>query len=382
MRRIIQSKNVYVDELLQPLQLVLEDGKISDILPYNALTPTDDYGENWILPGLVDIHNHGYHGCEANSTTKEGLREWMRYLPSEGVTGTLVTVSAETDEATMFKSMETIAEIIDEKPEGAHLLGVHSEGPFISESHAGAQKIEYLTIPTEEKIKEYQKHCNGNLVLVMLAPEMLEDMSVIEYCHNEGIRVTIGHTGATFEQCEAALKAGANSFTHTYNAMTGLNHRSPGTVGAAMYFRDAYAELIGDGVHVSFPAANILAYQKGKDRLISVTDSLQFKGYPVGEYEDQGEKIYVTEEEVARMENGGLCGSTNMLCHILGKEIKKAHIDYVTAINSCSCNPLRFLGMDNNRGYLKKGYEADITVLNDNFDAVETFVHGEKMLGE
>ena len=380
MKQVIQSKNVYYEEKLQPLQLVLDGEKITEILPYGTLKTDDDYGDNWILPGLVDIHNHGYHGTEANSATVEGLREWVRYMPEEGVTGFLVTVSAETNEETMFKSMHNIAEVINEDPEGAHILGVHSEGPFISESHAGAQKVEYMVIPTVEKIKEYQKHCEGNLVLVMLAPEMLEDLSVIDYCHENGIRVTIGHTGATFEQCAEALKHGASSFTHTFNAMTPLNHRKPGAAGAAMYFRDAYAELIGDGVHVSYPAANILGHFKGKDRLISVTDSLQLKGFPVGRYEEGGYVVYVTDEEVCRLENGGLCGSTNMLNHILCKEITKAEIDPVTAINSCTCNPLNFLGLGDHKGYIREGYDADICVLDENFDAVQTYVMGRKML--
>ena len=380
MKQIIQSKNVYYEEKFQPLQLVIDDGRITEILPYGTLEATDDYGDNWVLPGLVDIHNHGYYGTEANSATVEGLREWARYMPQEGVTGFLVTVSAETDEKTMFKGMHNIAKVIREEPEGARILGVHSEGPFISESHAGAQKIEYMVIPTVETIKKYQQECDGHLVLVMLAPEMLEDMSVIDYCRDNGIKVTIGHTGATFEQCAEALKHGAGSFTHTFNAMTPLNHRKPGAAGAAMYFRDAYAELIGDGVHVSYVAANILAHFKGKDRLISVTDSLQLKGFPVGKYDEGGYTVYVTEEEVCRLADGGLCGSTNMLNHILAKEITKAGIDPVTAINSCTCNPLNFLGIGDHKGYIKEGYDADICVLDENFDAVQTYVMGTKML--
>ena len=380
MKHIIQSKNVYYGEHLKPLQLVLEDGLIRRVLPYGTLEPDEDYGNNWILPGLIDIHNHGYHGTEANSATMEGLREWVRYMPEEGVTGFLPTVSAETNEETMFGGMKNMVRVIKENPEGAHILGIHSEGPFVSDTHAGAQKIENMVIPTVEKIKKYQDIAEGHLVLVMLAPEMLEDLSVIDYCHENGIRVTIGHTGATFQQCEEALKHGATSFTHTYNAMTPLNHRKPGAVGAAMYFRDAYAELIGDGVHVSFEAANILAYMKGKNRLISVTDSLQLKGYPVGTYEEGGLKISVTEEEVCRLEDGALCGSTNMLNHILAKEIKKAEIDPVTAINSCTCNPLNFLGLGDHKGYIREGYDADLCVLNEEFDAIQTYVMGRKML--
>lgn len=377
---IIQSRNVYFDEKLQPLQVEFENGKIVNILPYGMKKADRDYGDNWILPGLIDIHNHGYNGCDANHATEDWVREWMAYLPSEGVTSTLAATSS-SPRATMLKGMEAIARVIDEGCEGTHLLGIYSEGPFMCEQFRGAQDVANLTIPTKEEIDVYQKACNGHLIYVMMAPEMLGgDMSVIEYCVKNNIKVTCGHTGATFEDITAARKAGARSFTHTYNGMRGLHHREPGVVGAAMYYDDMYAEMIGDGVHVSFPSMNVLAKTKGKDRLISVTDSVFFKGFPVGKYEVEGQTRYVCEDGVGRLENGSICGSANRLNVILGREITKANIPYVTAINSCTCNPANMLGFGNVKGYLKENYDADICVVDADFNVLQTYVSGKEML--
>ena len=377
---IIQSRNVYYDEMLRPLQIEISGDKITKIMPYGTCKPDRDYGENWIVPGLIDIHNHGYNGSDANHATPEFIREWMKYLPREGVTSTLPTTSS-APRATMLKGMEAIAQVIEEGHEGANILGIHSEGPFISEQFRGAQDPANLVIPTEDEIKTYQKACNGHLILVMLAPEMLKgDMSVVKYCVANGIKVTCGHTGATFEDITMAREAGAVSFTHTYNGMRGLHHREPGVVGAAMYYDDMYAELIGDGVHVSFPSANILAKAKGPHKLISVTDSVYFKGLPVGEYEVEGQKRYVCEDGVGRLANGTICGSANRLNVILGREITKANIPYQTAINSCTCNPANMLGFGNVKGYIRENYDADITVLDSEFNPVQTYVMGGEML--
>ncbi len=376
---IIQSRNVYCDGVLKPAQIEIEKDKIRNILPYGNKKADRDYGDNWILPGLIDIHNHGYHGCDANHATQEWVREWMAYLPKEGVTSTLAATSSSPRE-TMLKGMENIARVIDEGCEGTHLLGIYSEGPFMCEEFRGAQDVKNLTIPTREEIDVYQKACNGHLIYVMVAPEMLPDMDVIRYCVSQGIKVTCGHTGASFAKITEAREAGASCFTHTFNGMRGLHHREPGVVGAAMYYDDMYAELIGDGVHVSFPSMNILAKVKGPDRLISVTDSVYFKGFPVGEYESEGQKRYVCEDGVGRLENGSICGSANRLNVILGREITKANIPYQTAINSCTCNPANLLGFGHCKGYLKENYDADICVLDQNFEVVQTYVSGREML--
>ena len=378
---IIQSKNVYYDEKLQPLQLEIRDGRIANILPYGLKEADRDYQENWIIPGLIDIHNHGANGNVTNYATEEWLTDWMRSETKEGVTATAPSTSSAPKEA-ILKGMSVVAHVMKEVPyEGAEILGIYSEGPFMSYDFRGAQDPAYLVVPTIQDIDEYLEASQGQLIYCMVAPEMFKgDMSVIKYLREKGIAVACGHTGATFEEITQAREAGAQSFTHTYNGMRGLHHREPGVVGAAMYYDDMYAEMIGDGVHVSFPSMNALAKAKGKDKLISITDAVQAKGMPLGIYNVANETIEICADGVARLADGTIAGSCNKLNVILGREITKAHIPYVTAINSCTCNPARLLGFDHRIGYLKKNYDADICVLDENFEVIQTYCKGKEML--
>ena len=376
---IIQSRNVYVDEKLQPLQIRIEGSKITAIMPYGTETADRDFGENWIIPGMIDIHSHGYKGGSMDNATEEWVREWMAYLPKEGVTSAVPATSSSPEER-MYPSMTAVANVLESGNEGAEILGIYSEGPFMCEEFRGAQDLRYLTVPDKAKVDEYIAACKGHLIYVMLAPEMLPDMEVIRYLRSLGIAVACGHTGATFEQITAAREAGAQCFTHTYNGMRGLHHREPGVVGAAMYYDDMYAEMIGDGVHVSFPSMNILAKIKGKDKLISITDAIAAKGLPKGKYMEGDDEVYVCDDGVCRLANGTICGSCNGLNVILGREITRAFIPYQTAINSCTCNPAKLMGFADRKGYIKENYDADIAVLDDSFQVVQTYVRGKEYL--
>ena len=375
---IIQSKRVYFEEKLQPLQLKIESGKIVDIYPYKQFKVDKDYKDYIIMPGLIDIHNHGYNLGDNNHATEKWLKEWTSYLPSEGVTSTLSTISSNPKD-TLLKALKNIGKYIDGKHDGAQILGVYEEGPFISSGkERGAQEVEYQIIPDKKVIDEFNNACNGHLIYVMIAPEMLKGKyDVIDYCRSKGMAVALGHTGATFDICKKAIAHGANSFTHTYNGMKGLHHREPGVVGAAMYFDNCYAECIADNVHVNDIAANALAKTKGKDRFIIVTDSIGLKGLPIGKYTMKtGQIRIVCEDNVARLENGTLSGSCNKLNLVLRNAIKNANIDLVTALNAVTINPMRLLGIKN-KGLIEKGYDADIAVFDDDFNTKATYIGGK-----
>jgi len=374
---IIQSKRVYFEEKLQPLQIKIEKGIIQDVYPYGLFKVDKDYKDNIIMPGLCDVHNHGYMDLDSNHATAKWLKQWTNYLPSEGVTSTLASISSN-PKATLLKALDNIGTWIDGNHKGAHILGVYEEGPFISSGkQRGAQKVEYQIIPTKEVIDEFNKACHNHLLYVMMAPEMLKNMNVIDYCRSKGMVVSIGHTGATFDIASKAVKHGARSFTHTYNGMTGLHHREPGVVGAAMYFDECYAECICDGIHVHKAAANALAKTKGKDKFILITDSVSLKGLPVGKsMTKDGQVRYVCEDGVGRLENGTIAGSCHKLNEILKYAIKEVNIPLVTALNAVTINPMRMLGIAN-KGLILKGYDADIAVFDDNFNNKATYIGGE-----
>ncbi|MDD3924907.1 MAG: amidohydrolase family protein, partial [Erysipelotrichaceae bacterium] len=295
-------------------------------------------------------------------------------------TSTLPTTSSASEED-ILKGLAAVANIIDEKPRGTNILGAYSEGPFVSDKFHGAQDLKFKVIPTIETYKKYQEAARGHLIYVMVAPEELdEDLTFIRHCVKEGLVVALGHTGAKFDVVAKAREAGAKAFTHTFNGMLGLHHREPGVVGAAMYFDDMYAELIGDGVHVNKHVANILARIKGKDKLITVTDSVQIKGLPPGERQMKDRFVIIGEDGVGRLKDGTLAGSSAKLNMLLKHQIEQAKIDEVTAINSVTCNPANLLKVGHQKGYLKVNYDADIAVFNDDYTLKQTYVMGEEML--
>lgn len=374
---IIQSSRVWYEEHFVPKQLEIEGERIKGIYPYNLKKVDIDYGDLMILPGLIEIHCHGCLYHDASHATYDWIKEWMRLLASEGVTSVTPAIST-APEKDILESLSYFDEVIRDGYDGAKILGIYSEGPFISKSDKSAQDIRYRLTPTKDILDKYQKASGNRMKYVMVAPEELdEDMSFIKECVSQGIRVSIGHTTSTFDICSKARDAGAISFTHTYNGMKGFSHREPGTVGAALYYQDMYAELIGDGIHVGKEAATILAKIKGKDKLISVTDANRTKGLPVGKIDLYGKTLFVCEDGVARREDGGLAGSANSIKNILKNEIIKFGFPLETAINSVTCNPARLLGVDNSIGYISENYFADIVVLDNDYNVISTYINGE-----
>lgn len=376
---IIQSTNVYYDEKFQPLQIEITKDLITNIYVYNQFKVDKDYGDLLILPGLCDSHVHGYGNGSVCDATIPWLKKWCKYLPQEGITSIVAGISSHPKDR-LLKALANIGKYIDKDNKvGAHVIGVYEEGPFIcSTKERGAQNLEYQIIPTKKVIDEFNNACNGHLIYVMIAPEMLNgNYEVIDYCRKKGMAVALGHTAASYDICKEAIAHGANSFTHTFNGMKGLHHRDPAVVGAAMYHDECYAELIADGGHVNKVAANILAKTKGKDRLIIVTDSLSLKGKKPGKYLFNEENITIGKDGICRLDSGTLCGSVRKLNQNLAYAIKEEGIDYVTAINAVTINPMKLFNI-NNKGLIRKGYKADIAIFDENYEVKEVFIDGKK----
>lgn len=377
---IIQSKKVYYEEKFQPLQIEIKNDRIIGIYNYGQFKADKDYKNLQILPGLCDSHVHGYDGGSVCDATKPWLKKWCNYLPNEGITSVVAGISAHPKDR-LLKACKNIGEYIDnDNKNGAHIIGVYEEGPFIcSGKERGAQNLEHQIIPNKKIIDEFNSACNGHLIYVMIAPEMLNgDYSVIDYCRKLGMSVALGHTGTTYSICKKAIEHGAISFTHTFNGMRGLHHREPGVVGAAMYHDECYAELICDGVHVDAVAAKILAKTKGKDKLVIVTDSISMKGKKIGKYvtDDGSETVEICKDGICRLDNGTLCGSVRKLNQNLCFAIKNVGIDYVTAINAVTINPMKLFNI-NDKGLIRVGYKADLAIFDDNFNTKEVYIDGK-----
>lgn len=374
----IKSKNVYINESFQKASIIIDGTKIVKIDSYDEKSDID-YGDHKILPGLVDIHCHGYQGFDCNKADEEGLIRWIKDLPKEGCTSFLVS-SSTAGEDDLIASFQLFRKMIENPIHGAQIVGIHVEGPFISFSKAGAQNKYEIKRCDPKILKKWYEVSGKNIRLCCVAPEMDLNYELTEWCCKNDIVVSIGHTDSSYEVASDAIKHGAKSFTHTYNAMTQLNSRVPGVVGAALDHDDCYAELIADGVHVHPAAARILAKMKGKDHLIIVTDSTAFKGMKPGIYQKNDvTKVVVHEDGSIRLENGVLSGSGNCLNKLLKNAIEKMHIDEITAINAMTKNPCSLLNIKN-KGIIAEGYDADIVVLNQDYEVIQTYCLGRKMV--
>lgn len=374
---IIQSTRVWESGQFIKAQLEVEDDKIINVLPY-AKKPVDkDYGDLRIVPGFIDVHTHGAYGFDTNDANEEGLRNWMEKIPSEGITGICPTTITQSHEV-LSKALKNVAKVVKEGYKGAEILGIHFEGPYLDMVKKGAQPEQYIVPPSVEEFKQYQEDAEGLIKIITMATELDKDFSLTKYCSSHGVNVSIGHSNATYDEALMAVANGAKSMTHIYNGMSGFNHRENGLVGAAFRFKDVYGEVICDGNHSTLASLNILFATKGRDRVIMITDSLLGKGYKVGtKFLFGGNEVEIYPDGSAHLvEAKNLAGSTLKVNEGLKILVEKAQVPFDAALNSCTCNPARYLGIDNRKGYLYAGYDADVVVLNDDYSVAQTYCKG------
>ncbi|MBS6373677.1 MAG: N-acetylglucosamine-6-phosphate deacetylase [Erysipelotrichaceae bacterium] len=378
---IIQSKRVWVLGQFLEAQLEIADGKIAAVYEYGSKKVDEDYGDKRIVPGFIDMHTHGSYGFDTNDAAEDGLRNWMKRIPEEGVTGICPTTITQSEEV-LTKALKNVAKVVEDGYEGAEILGVHFEGPYLDMVYKGAQPEQYIVKPSVEQFKKYQKAANGLIKVITMATEQDENLELTRYCAQNGVVVSIGHSAATYEEAELAIANGARSMTHIFNGMTPFQHRKPGLVGAAMRNRDVYGEVICDGNHSTLAALNDLFTVKGRDYTIMITDALMAKGLPIGgKYIFGGNEIEIYPDGSAHLTaTKGLAGSTLRVNEGLKILVEKALVPFDSAINSCTINPARCLHVDDRKGSLQAGKDADIVVLNDDYSVAQTYCMGKASL--
>lgn len=378
---IIQSKRVWIANQFMEAQIQIENDKIVDIFEYNTKDVDVDYGNNRIVPGFIDIHTHGYDTWDTNDATEEGLRHWMKEIPAEGVTGICPTTITQSHKV-LSNAVKNVAKVVNEGYEGAEILGIHFEGPYLDQKYKGAQPEQYCIPADLEEFKQYQEDAQGLIKVITMACEHDQDFKLTEYCASQGILVSQGHSSASYEQARMAVAHGARSMTHVFNGMTPFHHRNPGLVGAAMRFRDVYGEVICDGNHSNVNSLNNYYMAKGPDYVIMISDSLMAKGCPVGSHHIfGGNEIEVYPDGSAHLvETKGLAGSTLRINRGLQIVVEQAQVPFDYALNSCTINPARALRIDDHKGKICTGYDADLVVLNNDYDVLQTYARGKMCL--
>ena len=356
--------------------ILLEDGKISraaETIDAKADIHVDAAGKNWTaFPGFIDVHIHGAAGHDVMDATAEALNGLADALPKEGTTSFLATTMTQTDTA-ISSALENLREFQAQEGQ-AEMLGAHLEGPFISDKRAGAQPIEHIAKPSYPLFRKWQKLSGDQIRLVTLAPETENGLSFIKSLAEDGVIASIGHSDGTLEEVQAAVRSGASHVTHLYNQMSPFHHRNPGVVGAALTEDGLSVEVIADFIH-SHPTSVELAFrQKGAERLILITDAMRAKGLAPGVYDLGGQDVQVTQKD-ARLADGTLAGS------ILTMETAVKNIQSITG---CSLNELVAMTSANaakeldlaNKGRLQAGADADVAILDDNFNVQMTICRG------
>ncbi len=375
MKAIINGKIVLKDSVIENKALLFSD-KIEGIVPLESV-PYDaeviDAKGGYVAPGLIDLHIHGYLGKDVCDGREESIRTISKGLLANGVTGYLPTTMT-VDMKVIRKSLEVCRDLKEESKnwDGSQILGCHAEGPFISESKKGAQDAKYILKPDAAFVKEY----SDIISIITLAPETdTADFSAIrEICRDTNTVVSMGHTSSDYETAMAGVAAGVKHATHLFNAMTPLAHRAPGVVTAALK-SDVSCEMIVDTFHVNPCFYDIIWKLKGR-KLCFITDCLPAGGLPYGEYTLGGAKI-IYNDIVCRLEDGTVAGSVLQLNKGVWNVYTNSDIPLYECVNCASLNPATAIGLDDKKGSIETGKDADLIITDCEFNVNKTFIGGE-----
>ena len=373
---IINGRIVLPDAVVcgKALAFDTQSGTIHGIVDsYPAGAPVIDAAGCYVAPGLVDIHIHGYLGEDTCDASPDGIRKMAEGVAKNGVTSFLPTTMT-VAKSEIVAALDAVRSVKEESRswQGAEILGVHAEGPFINPSKKGAQAEENILVPDANFILE-----NADIIKsVTLAPEMDKDHAAIKRLAKDGrVLISMGHTDATFDEAMSATRDGVAHATHLFNAMSALAHRNPGVVGAALAADHVSVEVIADTFHINPGLYSIIAKAKG-DKMILITDCTRAGGMPDGEYDLGGQPIFLKGIE-CRLADGTIAGSVLKLNSAVKNVLDHTALPVHEVFNMASLNPATAIGCANRIGSLEAGKDADIIIADENITVLRTIKKGK-----
>jgi N-acetylglucosamine-6-phosphate deacetylase len=378
-KTIISGPSVYTAEgVLQNVNVVVDKGVIADISAADKNNNILQFPESYhLIPGFIDLHVHGANNKDVMDATHEALTVLSKTLAAEGTTSYLATTMTATP-SEIEKALCAVSTYMREQEnvQGAAILGVHLEGPFISPKKVGAQNAKNLLLPDIKLLAEWQKKSGHVIKLVTLAPELANSLELIRYLRTHNIVASIGHSDATYAETQNAIKEGCHYVTHLFNAMRGMQQREPGVVTAALLSNKVKTELIVDGIHVHPAIVELTLRLKGIDQIVLVTDAMRAKCLGNGIYDLGGQDVYV-EEGIATLANGTLAGSMLKMPEAIRKMMIFTGCDFYDAVRMASENPAQVLNIFAKKGSIAVGKDADLVVLDNDFCVAMTMVGGK-----
>jgi N-acetylglucosamine-6-phosphate deacetylase len=370
---ITNCKIVYEDRI-EDGSVQIKNGKITAAgVPFESDNTIIDAKGLYLSPGFIDIHIHGAGGYDTMDGTYEALNAISKTIVKHGTTSFLPTTMTYKSES-IKKAVTAISEAKTKGTDGAEILGTHLEGPFINPQMIGAQNPKYVQKPSIAAFNNIVENNIASIKSITLAPEVEGALELIKYLVDQKIVVSIGHSCAEYSRVVKAINVGLSHSTHLFNAMKGLQHREPGVVGA-IFDSGITTEVICDGIHIAYPALRIALKQKNLDKVILVTDAMMACCMTEGIYSLGGQIVHV-ENGCARLENGALAGSVLTLDKAIKNVCANTHYALYEVIKMASYNPAKHCGVEKSKGLIKEGYDADITLFDDNMDIKCTIVGG------
>lgn len=375
---LIQGGIVFYNGEFVQKDIRIEQEVFTEIAPCNSLKPKQQEevlkaDGLYVLPGLVDVHSHGRVGEDFNFAGQEALQKMCNSYAECGVTSVLGTTMTN-EPGAIATAMEQIGMYSETSHSGAHLLGIHMEGPFLGKEKKGAHDEQYLRPIDAAWFESMQKLSKNSIRIVSLDPDLDGSEDFIEKCKQEGVVASLAHTSCDYETAKCAAKAGSDHVTHLFNAMNPLLHRAPGLVGAAFDF-DLYMEMICDGIHLH-PAIIRMMFAMKPEKILLISDSMQAAGLPDGVYSLGGLDVFV-ENKKATLKDGTIAGSTTDVYTAMVNVIKFG-VPKEQAVLSASYLPAKSIGLEHTVGSIEVGASADFLLAETDFKLVKVYVNGKK----
>jgi N-acetylglucosamine-6-phosphate deacetylase len=362
---------------LEAAAVLVEDGRIAAV--GSSIEGRDaqvvDLSGHILAPGFIDVHVHGGGGHALITADPAEIAAYARWAVSQGVTGFLATICTPSVEA----ALDCLAAVAaaGETPGGARLLGANLEGPFVSPERRGALPTTWPLAPDIDLFRRLLKVAAGQLRLMTVAPELSGALDLIREAVGAAVRVSVGHTDATYEAARAAFAAGASHVTHAFNAMRPVHHREPGPLGAALEADGVTVEVIADGVHLHPAAVRTLVRAFGPERVALITDGVTPAGLGAGTFRI-GDAEATLENGAMRLPDGTIAGSVATMAEVVRNTVRWGVTDIATVATMAAATPARALGLDQ-LGRIEPGCAADLVALTEDLVVRRTWVRGREL---
>ncbi len=360
--------------------VLISAGRIERLFPEGVAAPdfvaeVIDARGNYLAPGFIDLHVHGGGGDDFNDDDGRKTVKIVNFLARFGTTSVLPTI-ATPSRTHLLETVARIASLCKSRKVGDRVLGINLEGPYISIGKRGAQPLRFIRNPSKTEVAELLEAADGAIKIMTVAPEVRGAISLIKLLKRSGVIPAIGHTIADYDTTRSAIRAGLSYVTHIFNSYPPLHHRQPGAIGAILESDRLNVEILCDGVHLSPVIVRLIARLKPLEKLLLVTDGIAVLGRRVKKFTMGGREVIVDKNE-ARLPDGTLVGSMVPMNHALNNFMRFTGCPLPDALFLATANPARLLGLEDRKGDIRHGMDADLVIMDKHCMVKRTIIAGE-----